>query len=202
MALSTDAAQRITKEVRDRHQSMITRLTEDTTRTEEYRLGLLAREYFAMVAERDAAVAEHEARTAGDRRYAERKAFGVDDLTGDPASLVISRRDAADRASRLRSADEALELLDSADRIGDEVLARAVAHQSHAHGWRWVVDKFVESRPKLAANIAELRRREPSLQDQLVAQMTLDTLRPEALRGKSDYQLRQLESAVAKVPAQ
>jgi len=78
---------------------------------------------------------------------------------------AISVRDAADRASRLTDADEALGLLQMADENGDEVLARAVAQQSYRaakqatfgdEGWTSVLGEYLGSRPEVAAKLSEL----------------------------------------------
>lgn len=80
---------------------------------------------------------------------------------------AISARDAADRASRLADAQEALDLLRMAEENGDDVLARAVAQRSHREarhapfgneGWSEVLAGYLEHRPAVADRMAELER--------------------------------------------
>ncbi len=97
----------------------------------------------------------------------ERSVFGAGGLGGDPATAVVSFRDAQDRAAGLTTSDDAAALLARAERSGDEPLARAVA--GHAfdmscsnlgrlnQGWDEVLDTYTESRPAAARDVETLR---------------------------------------------
>lgn len=82
------------------------------------------------------------------------KVLGVSGLQGDPASLVISRRDAADRVAQTSTREELQELLRRATRSGDEVLARAVAEKALEELDAKTMNQFLADRPLLddAAN--------------------------------------------------
>jgi hypothetical protein len=105
--------------------------------------------------------------TAADRLAAHRRAFAGPIPGVDPGSLVVSNRDAADRAERLTSPADAAAMLARAERSGDEPLARAVAaaafDQVSAIGaigdpgpWGQVVDDYAARRPGKADAINEL----------------------------------------------
>jgi hypothetical protein len=99
-----------------------------------------------------------------DRGDAER-VFGVSGLSGDAASLSISRRDAGDRVANVSKPDELQTLLARATRSGDEVMARAVAERALEIGDAKTLEKFAEDRPHLDSAVERLweaQRREDS----------------------------------------
>lgn len=75
--------------------------------------------------------------------------FGTADLSGDAATLAISRRDASDRVSAIQSRDELRDLLARANRSGDEVLARAVAEKALDNQDMDTLNAFLADRPRL-----------------------------------------------------
>lgn len=82
--------------------------------------------------------------------------FGTASLPGDPASLTISRRDAMDRVARLEKSQEGIALLGQAVAIGDDVLARAVAHWGYERRDANVVNAYLNVRPQADAAMNEL----------------------------------------------
>ena len=93
-------------------------------------------------------VTEAEKVTRTDRDDAAR-VFGVSGVSGDAASLVISRRDAADRVAAVETNVELAELLARATRTGDEVLARAVAERATEEQRVDIMTTFLDDRPRL-----------------------------------------------------
>jgi hypothetical protein len=97
----------------------------------------------------------------------ERELFGARKSMGmDAATLAISTRDAADRASQISSAADAQRLLAQAEATGDDILARAVARvsvqrsdsgiRSHNEAWEGVLRSYLETRPGLMSTVEEL----------------------------------------------
>lgn len=76
--------------------------------------------------------------------------FGVDGIPGDKTALIIALRDAGDRVSQIDSQDDLMEMLNRATRIGDEVMARAVADKAMEWRYNKVLEKFIDDRPNLA----------------------------------------------------
>ncbi len=75
--------------------------------------------------------------------------FGTKGLVGDPASLTISMRDAADRVDSIGNQVELKQVLERATRTGDEVLARAVVRKAVESRYADVVNAFTAARPDL-----------------------------------------------------
>lgn len=93
----------------------------------------------------------------------------VSDLFGHGSGYAgtdaISSRDAQDRASRLETQSDALDLLSRAQLTGDEVLAGAVVAEAwrrsqanmFGHGWLHVLDAYAAGDASRAAKVAKLR---------------------------------------------
>lgn len=109
-----------------------------------------------------------------------RRVFGIDGLPGDVASLSISRRDAGDRVADELDAAKLGQLLATATRNGDEVLARAVAERAVQIGAADVLDQFTQDRPALADAVQRLwTAATPRINtNDMVTLFTLATLRP------------------------
>lgn len=127
-----------------------------------------------------------------------REAFGAGVADGASA---ISARDADDRASRLESSDEALNLLARADMNGDEVLARAIAMRAYneyvndpfqGRKWAEVVNTFAEDRPNIEKKIETLEEQRKSQSNWLQAGVTFWLPKPSELTGLSTEQIRAL----------
>jgi hypothetical protein len=133
------------------------------------------------------------ARQATRRRSLESRVYGISTLTGDTASLAISRRDAGDRVARLKTEDEALALLTRAERSGDEPLARALAERATEMDWIRVGNAFLETRPHLDADLNELwHMRTPALREVLHSAMTDQLIRVPEIAGMNDTDLHRV----------
>ncbi len=167
----------------------------DEGRTDDFTRRALARAYLAAddtVTARLVALAEPFERAA---RSDQSKLFGFNDLPGDSASLAISARDASDRVSRLERPQDRLDLLERADRSGDEVLARAIAQVAIEHKDVGLLNRFLESRPQLE-DVAQRLLNAPSLdsrgRESFAFTMALSTLRPDELSAQSRYAVEAL----------
>lgn len=117
-----------------------------------------------------------------DRDDAER-VFGVKGLSGDAASLVISRRDAADRVAAVEDRADLRELLRRATRSGDEVLARAVAERAVEMQDVTTMNQFMADRPELEAASVRLWDAQRSEHESFSYSMQLGAVRPHELSG-------------------
>lgn len=117
-----------------------------------------------------------------DRDDAER-VFGVKGLAGDAASLVISRRDAADRVAAVKERSELRELLRRATRSGDEVLARAVAERAVEMQDATTMNQFLADRPELDAAGERLWNAQRAEHDTMGYSIHLLGLKPHELSG-------------------
>ena len=118
------------------------------------------------------------------------RVFGVSGLSGDAASLAISMRDAADRVASAEDGDELAELLASATRRGDEVLARAVAERATEQQNAKVMETFLDDRPRLreaGERLWNAKRAQGA--DRWGITMKLYELMPAELSSMSDAQI-------------
>jgi hypothetical protein len=76
-------------------------------------------------------------------------------LKGADPALIISFRDAADRAARIEDNAAAVELLGLAGLSGDAVLAQAILGRALSAGWSDVVNQYATLHPERAALIQE-----------------------------------------------
>lgn len=171
---AVDQATRAFKEVRS-----------DATRTDEYK-----RWHLAVASSRaNRALNEKLERAAKDVVSTDRddaeKVFGVRGLSGDAASLVISRRDAGDRVAEITNPQELRDLLTRATRTGDEVLARAIAERAMEIADTATLHQFVADRPQLDTPLERLWKAERASQDTWGATVRLGGLKPDELHGMS-----------------
>ena len=156
-------------------------INSDDTRTADYKRDELARHYAGVREEAARALRRlAESTQAAERRDAGR-VFGTDGLAGDAASLMISRRDAADRVAAATNSSELRELLTRATRSGDEVLARAVAEKAVEFSDVETMNKFLANRAHLddaAQRLWDAARHHESLSHGLGNTMALYALRP------------------------
>jgi len=120
--------------------------------------------------------------------------FGIKGLEGDQASLVISRRDAADRVAVVTDRGELRELLRRATRSGDEVLARAVAERALENQDPATMNAFLADRPHLEAAGERLWRAQQASRDTFAFSMHLGAVRPHELSGMSADSIEALAS--------
>lgn len=128
-----------------------------------------------------------------DRDDAER-VFGVKGLNGDAASLVISRRDAADRVAAVEERTELRELLRRGTRSGDEVLARAVAERAVEMQDATTMNQFLADRPELDAAGERLWNAQRSEHETFSYSMQLGAVRPHELSGMPAVSIEALAS--------
>lgn len=135
---------------------MIEAARKDETLTPVGKQRRIAAAYSAASAEMQQLQATHEQNTARTVTNLQRQLFGAGSANGADA---ISMRDAADRADRIESPDEAAALLARSENNGDHVLARAIAAKAFgtaassplvAHHWVPVVEQFAATRPEAA----------------------------------------------------
>ena len=118
------------------------------------------------------------------------RVYGIKGLAGDVASLAISRRDAADRVEntdthRLR------DLLATAVRNGDEVLAHAIAEWAIKNGDHDIATDFQTAYPNLADAVERLwnaEHRKMTGLDITVA-WRVGALNPALLKSLQDYEI-------------
>ncbi len=129
------------------------------------------------------------------RQQLERKLFGNNGHSLDPQAAV-SRRDAADRAARIETADEALRIMQRADRDGDTTLAKAIASRAADYSgdpvWANVVHAYVAERPSDAEALTEMQQL-PNTDDgvwKLQQAMRYGVLPPAGAEGMDHYQLQ------------
>jgi hypothetical protein len=124
--------------------------------------------------------------------------FGTKGLDGDPASLAISRRDAADRVAACQNWDERRELLARATRSGDEVLARAVVEHAVTHQDAKTANQYLETRPQHEAGLKRLWEIEAGgdSQAQFAISLAIHGLRPAALSGLASLDIERLANPV------
>jgi hypothetical protein len=99
---------------------------------------------------------------AATKAHVGRDLFGAMSASGADA---ISFRNAADRASRLENPEEAIRLLDQAERTCDEVLAKEIAQRAYdtqtgslfgGGTWGAVIEQYASSRSDVAEQLRAL----------------------------------------------
>lgn len=135
-------------------------------------------------------------RVTSERAKLSRRLFGHEGVAD--AQTVIVRRDAADRAAKLGSAEEAQAALRMAEVNGDTHLAQAIAGQSYANGWRGVVQSWIEANPQASATNEQLSQL-PDPNDgkwKLQQAITYSVAQPAELGGMPDYHVDRLADTV------
>ena len=72
------------------------------------------------------------------------------------ANSVLLRRDAADRARKIATEKDAIDMLNDAARSGDESLAHAVGYRARNSGWTDALEVYREVQPTGAENATAL----------------------------------------------
>jgi len=154
---------------------------------------LVARAYLAAKAQMDALNVNTTAATDARMRVLTGQVWGVDDIPGDKVSASISYRDATDRAQALTDPHDAMILLTTAERSGDELLARAVACQADAMAWDDVAAAYFTTRPVKAKQNAELHSLVPSLKSMNATDVFMFILpAPTVLGAMNPYRIQQI----------
>jgi len=156
-------------------------------------LCLLARAYLAAKAQMDKLSTDVTAKTDARMRVLTAQVWGLADFSGDRVSAAISLRDATDRAQALTDPHDAMILLTTAERSGDELLARAVACQADAMAWDDVAGAYFATRPAKAKQNAELHSLVPSLKTMNMTDIFLYVLpAPAGLDASNPYRIQQI----------
>ncbi len=196
-----DRADRIRQDHDDRNVSIRSR----AELTPEAKTALLAKNYMSAKQLMADLAQTANTDTAEQRTKAERSAFGTNGLSGDPATVAVSYRDAMDRAATLASSTDASALLARAERSGDEPLARAIA--GHAHdastsalgrldpGWSDVVDAYTASRPAATRAVDTLRALQPGATNSTRSMFAFVLPKPSELGSTPDYQMGALAAS-------
>ncbi len=149
--------------IRQRHDDDNNKVRSRTELTPDAQRALIAKNYLAAKSQMTDLQQSAGTNTVAAKAKAGREAFGVQGISGDPASVSISYRDAQDRADSLNDPNDAAKLLARAERSGDEPLARAVAARAlemydssfggGSPAWASVVDDFTATRPRAATAV-------------------------------------------------
>lgn len=169
----------------DRASRRFDEVRSDAGRTDEYKKWALAVASSQIARSLNAELEKMAGQVIATDRGDAEKVFGVAGLSGDPASLVISRRDAGDRVASITDGKELRALLARATRSGDEVLARAVAERALEMQSAETLNKFAEDRPHLDAAVERLWNAERAEDDSFGLTVSLMGLRPEELGSMS-----------------
>jgi hypothetical protein len=154
---------------------------------------LMARAWVKAKADMDALQARVTTNTDARMRVLTGQVWGVDDIPGDKVSASISYRDATDRAQALTDPQDAMALLTTAERSGDELLARAVACQADAYGWDDVAGAYFATRPAKAKQNAELHQLAPSLKSMNATDLFMYVIAaPAGLDASNPYRIQLL----------
>jgi hypothetical protein len=161
--------------------------------TPDAQLCLIARAYMAAKAAMDKLSGDTAAATDARMRVLTGQVWGVDDIPGDKVSASISLRDATDRAQTLTTPHDAMALLTTAERSGDELLARAVACQADQMGFDDVAGAYFATRPAKAKANAELHSLVPSLKNMNATDLFAYALpTPAGLNALNPYRIQQI----------
>lgn len=152
--------------IRQRHDDDNNKVRSRTELTPGAQRALIARNYLAAKSQMSDLQQSAGTGVVAARAKAGREAFGVQGISGDPASVSISFRDAQDRADSLTDPNDAARLLARAEQSGDEPLARAIAARAFemydssfgggSTAWASVVDDFTAARPRAATAVQTL----------------------------------------------
>jgi hypothetical protein len=179
-----EEARDVVNRAADSAQAAYRRIRSDDTRTDEFKTEEMKRTYQQVRSE----VASKLTRLAQTAQHSERRdagrVFGTDGVAGDPASLIVSRRDAADRVASVKQASQLRDLLSRATKSGDEILARAVAERAVENGDAATLNAFLADRPQLeepAQGLWNAARTGDNLNVRFGNTMALFALRPPEL---------------------
>lgn len=176
-------------------------LREDGTRTDDYKRWTLAVQYMRHRRSVEEQIAQKASTAVRSDRGDAEAVFGVRGLPGDAASLVISRRDAADRVAKVEERTDLRELLARATRSGDEVLARAVAERAVEMQDANTMNQFIADRPDLEAASERLWNAQRAGDASMVMTMRLAGLRPAELSGMDRGSIEYLVDNEPTVPS-
>jgi hypothetical protein len=176
-------------------------IANDASRSQDWKTTQAAKRYIAVMASL-ATKLTATANTAGSQDADDAsRVYGVKGLTGDPASLAISRRDAGDRVADITDPQQLRDLLDSSVRQGDVVLSHAIAEAAIKSGDVDTTNAFSAAYADLAPGVERLwaaEHRKMTGLDITVA-WRVAALKPPALASKLDYEIQQAAAGQARV---
>ena len=189
------------------HERRAAYIRSQTQYTADAKAGMLAKNYNDATSRMDDLKQTATGEDAAQRSNLERKAFGIADLPGDPATAAVSYRDAQDRVAGITGTPDAHALLARAERSGDEPLARAVA--AHAYDmrssfdgldtgddgstWTSVLQAYIDQRPDKASAVKTLLdAKDQNIQSQLGEAWTFIVPKPPELAAYGSAHLQQL----------
>lgn len=155
MADPRDAAEALRVKLREQ----VASIENDARLSKDAKLVDVARAYLAAQAEMRALAQKFADSVVDYQRTLERSVFGAPETAKSPegkAAIDASYRDAVERADQCKTGSECLGLLQRADRMGDEAMARACVMIAAENGWGQVIDAYGDTRPADADKIREL----------------------------------------------
>jgi hypothetical protein len=173
----------------------------DTDHTDEWKRVAYAKQYTSLMNTLARRLSSAATAAGGQDADDAANVLGTKGLSGDNASLAISRRDTGDRVADLNDAVTLQRLLAQATRIGDEPLARAIAEKALSLGDADTLNAFTADRPSLAPAVQRLwtaQTRKSTTLDFKV-QMWLAALKPEPISSLQDFEVERLASGEANV---
>jgi hypothetical protein len=194
-------------DIRNAHDRRAAYIRSQTQYTADAKAGMLAKNYTDATSQMDDLRRTATGDDAALRTSLERKAFGIADLPGDPATAAVSYRDAQDRVAGITGTPDAHALLARAQRSGDEPLARAVAAHAYdmrgsfdgiANGddtstWTSVLQAYIDERPEKARAVQTLlTAKDQKLQSQVTDAWSFIVAKPPELDRYSQVHLQQL----------
>lgn len=140
-------------QVRSEYQSVIAEIDSDDTRTESWKQERRDKAHAEMVAKLRKAHEREKETIDNTIRHIRRE---MNSTFGEDGSSVIAYRDAQDRAGRLTTEEDAVRLIEQAERSSDRTLALAAFHRSVSKLWMEAVSTFTDSFPEYGAKAQEL----------------------------------------------
>ncbi|WP_137145088.1 hypothetical protein [Mycolicibacterium sp. CR10] len=131
-------------------------ITNDNTLTDVGKQGKLDTEREQVSAKLSDLRGQESKLIAAKKQSLEKALFGLGPVDSCDTSKILSYRDAQDRAGRLELAADAKELLASAMRSEDRILATAVLAKAVASDWRSVTDEYVQQHPRSGNDLKDL----------------------------------------------
>jgi hypothetical protein len=171
----------------------------DTRLSDDFRRHKLAAAFVSARDKLEAELVERASRVVVTDREDASTVLGIEGLPGDRASLIISRRDAADRVAAISDRSELREMLRRATRTGDEVLARAVAERALEERDEKTMNLFLEDRPDLDERVNRLWKADQFEDAAMELTLGMLPLRPTELQ---QHTTSQVELMAARVPAE
>ncbi|MCA2253865.1 hypothetical protein JF710_11860 [Mycobacterium intracellulare] len=93
---------------------------------------------------------------AAEKQSLDKSLFGLGVVDSTYTDKIMSYRDAHERAARLARHNDAEELLASAIRSDDKILAAAVLAKALTHEWRSVIAEYLKYNPRAGDDLADL----------------------------------------------